>query len=94
MVSIRFPDCLAEDSTGQMLTDSADHRSHMAAAVNQPNGTQSRPPDTHPNPIATLTMEVKFKIRTASGTVMLSSDHGRPSGIYHARRLLQRLGPG
>ena len=79
VVSIRFPDCLAEDSTGQMLTDSADHRSHMAYAVNQPNGTKLCP-DTHPNPIATLTMEVKFKIGTASGTVMLSSDHGAPPG--------------
>ena len=78
VVSIRFPDCLAEDN-GQLLTDSADHRSHMAYAVNQPNGTKLCP-DTHPNPVATLTMEVKFKIGTASGTVMLSSDHGAPPG--------------
>ena len=87
VVSIRFPDCLAEDSTGQLLTDTDpngsrfpnDHRSHMAYAVNQPNGTKLCP-DTHPNPIATLTMEVKFKIGTTSGTVSLSSDHGAPPG--------------
>ena len=78
VVSIRFPDCLAEEN-GQLLTDSADHRSHMAYAVNQPDGTKQCP-STHPNPIATLTMEVKFKIGTTSGTVMLSSDHGAPPG--------------
>jgi hypothetical protein len=72
VVLIRFPDCLAEDSNGQLLTDSADHRSHMAYAVNQPDGTKQCP-STHPNPIATLTMEVKFKIGTTSGTVTLSS---------------------
>jgi hypothetical protein len=80
VVSIRFPDCLAEDSNGQMLTDSADHRSHMAYAVLQSDGTKLCP-DTHPNPVATLTMEVKFKIGTASGTVKLSSDpQGAPPG--------------
>jgi hypothetical protein len=88
VVSIRFPDCLAEDSNGQMLTDTDpndprfpnDHRSHMAYAVNQPDGTKLCP-STHPNPIATLTMEVKFKIGTASGTVKLSSDMmGAPPG--------------
>ena len=80
VVSIRFPDCLAEDANGQMLTDSTDHRSHMAYAVNQPDGTKLCP-DTHPNPVATLTMEVKFKIGTTSGTVKLSSDpQGAPPG--------------
>jgi len=80
VVSIRFPDCLAEDETGQLLIDSADHRSHMAYAVNQPDGTKQCP-STHPNPIATLTMEVKFNIGTTSGTVKLSSDpQGAPPG--------------
>jgi Domain of unknown function (DUF1996) len=79
VVTIRFPDCLAEDANGQLLTDSADHRSHMAYAVNQPDGTKLCP-DTHPNPVATLFMEVKFKIGTASGRVSLSSDHGAPGG--------------
>jgi hypothetical protein len=79
VVTIRFPDCLAENENGQLLTDSADHRSHMAYAVNQPNGTKLCP-DTHPNPVATLFMEVKFKIGTTSGRVSLSSDHGAPPG--------------
>ena len=79
VVTIRFPDCLAENENGQLLTDSADHRSHMAYAVNQPDGTKLCP-DTHPNPVATLFMEVKFKIGTTSGRVSLSSDHGAPPG--------------
>ena len=80
VVAIRFPDCLAEDSNGQPLTDSADHRSHMAYAVLQSDGTKLCP-DTHPIPVAALTMEVKFKIGTASGTVKLSSDpQGAPPG--------------
>ena len=87
VVSIRFPDCLAEDSNGELLVDTDpndprfpnDHRSHMAYAVNQPDGTKLCP-DTHPNPVAALTMEVKFKIGTASGRVSLSSDHGAPPG--------------
>jgi hypothetical protein len=66
VVAIRFPDC----SDGRI--DSADHRSHMAYAVNQPDGTKLCP-STHPTPVATLTMEVKFKIPTTSGTVTLSS---------------------
>jgi uncharacterized protein DUF1996 len=73
----------------QPLTDTADdldrfptndHRSHMAYAVNQPDGTKLCPDDTHPYPIAALTMEVKFKIGTTSGTVSLSSDKGAPGG--------------
>jgi hypothetical protein len=87
VVSIRFPDCVAEDEIGQPLTDTDpndprfpnDHRSHMAYAVNQPDGTKLCP-STHPTPIATLTMEVKFNIGTTSGTVTLSSDHGAPPG--------------
>lgn len=80
MVLIRFPDCLAEDSNGQVLIDSADHRSHMAYAELQPDGTKQCP-STHPNPIAGLTIEVKFQIPTTSGTVKLSSDpQGAPPG--------------
>jgi Domain of unknown function (DUF1996) len=47
VVLVRFPDCVAEDSNGQPLMDSADHRSHMAYAVSQGDGTR-RCPDTHP----------------------------------------------
>ena len=96
VVSIRFPDCLAvatDPDTGQPildqpLTDTADdldrfptndHRSHMAYAELQSDGTKVCPV-THPHPVAALTMEVKFKIGTASGTVSLSSDHGAPGG--------------
>jgi uncharacterized protein DUF1996 len=93
VVSIRFPDCVAEDSSGELLTDTDpndsrfpdDHRSHMAYAVLQSDGTKLCP-DTHPNPVAALTMEVKFKIGTASGTVSLSSDHPDvpPGSTMHA----------
>jgi hypothetical protein len=84
-VIIRFPDCIAEDDNGQLLTDSDDHRRHMAYAVTQPDGTKLCP-DTHPNPVATLSMEVKFIIGTHSGTVTLSSDHPDvpPASTMHA----------
>ena len=77
VVIIRFPDCLAVDSSGQPLRDTGPndpnpHRSHMAYAVLQSDGTKLCP-DTHPIPVATLTMEVKFNIGTTSGTVTLSS---------------------
>jgi hypothetical protein len=77
VVSIRFPDCLAVDSNGQPLLDTGPndpnpHRSHMAYAVLQGDGTRLCP-DSHPIPVATLTMEVKFNIGTTSGTVTLSS---------------------
>jgi hypothetical protein len=84
VVAIRFPDCLAVDSSGHPLLDTGPndpdpHRSHMAYAVPQDDGTRLCP-DTHPYPVATLTMEVKFKIGTTSGTMALSSDHGAPPG--------------
>ena len=83
-VIIRFPDCVAEDSNGQLLTDSFNHRRHLAYAVTQPDGT-NQCPDTHPNPVATLFMEVKFQIGTHPGTVTLSSDHGAPpASTMHA----------
>ena len=82
VVSIRFPDCIAEDSSGQPLLDTGPtapdpHRSHMAYAVLQNDGTKLCP-ETHPYSVAALTMEVKFKIGTTSGTVKLSSD---PQGV-------------
>jgi Domain of unknown function (DUF1996) len=85
VVTIRFPDCLAEGSNGQLLTDSDDHRRHMAYAESQSDGTRQCP-ITHPNPVATLFMEVKFKIPTTSGTVTLSSDHPDvpPGSTMHA----------
>jgi uncharacterized protein DUF1996 len=72
VVLIRFPDCVAEDSNGQPLLDSADHRSHMAYAVRQTDGIRQCP-TTHPTPVAALTMDVRFPIPTTSGTVTLSS---------------------
>jgi hypothetical protein len=44
----KFPDCLAEDSIGQPLIDSADHRSHMVDAVPQSDGRRQECPSTHP----------------------------------------------
>jgi hypothetical protein len=66
VVLIRFPDC--SDGT----IDSADHRSHMAYAVKQSDGTKGCP-STHPTPVPALSMEVRFQIPTTSGRVTLSS---------------------
>jgi hypothetical protein len=66
-VLIRFPDC--SDGT----IDSADHRSHMAYGISQPDGGPKVCPSTHPIPVPALTMDVRFSIPTTSGTVKLSS---------------------
>jgi Domain of unknown function (DUF1996) len=80
VLRVVFPDCLAEASNGQPLLDSADHRSHMAYAVTQSDGTMECP-STHPKPVPALTMNVRFPIPTTSGTVRLSSDdQGDPPG--------------
>jgi hypothetical protein len=91
VVRIVFPDCLAVDSSGKPLTDTRDeqgntlyvpddHRSHMAYAESQPDGTMQCP-STHPMPVPALTMNVRFPIPTTSGTLTLSSDHqGDPPG--------------
>jgi Domain of unknown function (DUF1996) len=73
VVRIRFPDC----SNGKL--DSADHRSHMAYAVRQSDGTR-RCPTTHPKPVPALSMNVHFPLPTASGKVTLSS--GAASTIH------------
>ena len=88
VVRIVFPDCLAVDSSGQPLTDTdpndpnaIPHRSHMAYAETQDNGTMQCP-STHPKPVPALTMNVRFPIPTTSGTLTLSSDEvqGAPAG--------------
>ena len=87
VVRIVFPDCLAVDSSGKPLTDTdpndpnaIPHRSHMAYAETQGDGTMQCP-STHPMPVPALTMNVRFPIPTTSGTLTLSSDHqGDPPG--------------
>jgi Domain of unknown function (DUF1996) len=73
VVRLRFPDC----SNGKL--DSADHRSHMAYAVRQSDGTW-RCPTTHQKPVPALSMNVHFPLPTASGKVTLSS--GAASTIH------------
>jgi Domain of unknown function (DUF1996) len=73
VVRIRFPDC----SDGKL--DSADHRSHMAYAVRQSDGTWGCP-TTHKKPVPALSMNVHFPIPSASGKVRLSS--GAASTIH------------
>jgi hypothetical protein len=73
VVRIRFPDC----SNGKL--DSADHRSHMAYAVRQSEGTWQCP-TTHKKPVPALSMNVHFPIPSASGKVRLSS--GAASTIH------------
>jgi hypothetical protein len=68
---IIFPDC----SDGRIDTGPNDpdpHRSHMAYAEMQSDGTMQCP-STHPKPVPALTMNVRFPIPTTSGTVRLSS---------------------
>lgn len=78
---IIFPDCVARGSDGRQVTDSSDHKSHMARSVAQSDGTRSCP-STHPIPVPTLTMNANFPLGTTSaGRVTLSSDHeGDPPG--------------
>jgi hypothetical protein len=73
VVRIRFPDC----SNGKL--DSADHRTHMAYAVRQSDGTWQCP-TTHKKPVPALSMNVHFPIPSASGKVRLSS--GAASTIH------------
>jgi Domain of unknown function (DUF1996) len=79
VVRISFPDC----SNGKL--DSADHRSHMAYAVRQSDGTWGCP-TTHKKPVPALSMNVHFPIPSASGKVRLSSDMtgDPPASTIHA----------
>src|SRR5215210_5587371 len=69
VVRIFFPDCLALDSTGQPVTDSFDHRSHMVDA------TSAGCPSTHPYPVPRLQTNFLFKdtILTKRGKPTLST---------------------
>src|SRR5215203_1398563 len=70
VVRIFFPDCLAVDSSGQPVVDSADHRMHMVDA-----GSAGCPP-SHPYPVPRLQTNFQFPIPTTRGKVKLSS------GVY------------
>jgi hypothetical protein len=69
---IIFPDCVAKNSSGGQVTDSTNHRSHMARSKAQSDGPR-KCPSTHPIPVPTLTINANFQIPTTSGTVALSS---------------------
>ena len=69
---IIFPDCVAKDSNGRQLLDSADHKSHMAQSVVGSDGTR-KCPRSHPIPVPTLTINANFNIPTTTGEVTLSS---------------------
>jgi hypothetical protein len=70
---IVFPDCVAKNSSGGQVTDSSDHRSHMARSKAQGDGTR-KCPSAYPIPVPTLTINANFPMPTTSGTVSLSSD--------------------
>jgi hypothetical protein len=72
-VRIIFPDCVAADSNGQQVLDSADHKEHMVRSVLPSDSTTRQCPDMHPIPVPTLTVNANFNIPTTSGTVTLSS---------------------
>jgi hypothetical protein len=65
-VRVIFPDC----SNGEL--DSADHRSHMAYAIER-NGAPWQCPSTHPIPVPSLRAIIEFPIPTSTGQVTLSS---------------------
>ena len=80
VVRIKFPDCLAVDSSGQPRTDTdpsdpnaIPHRSHMVDSVQSQNGGVKKCPSTHPYPVPMLQTNFTFPIPTTRGTVKLSS---------------------
>jgi hypothetical protein len=74
---ILFPSCVAVNpTTKQPLTDSVNHRSHMAYP------TSGRCPSTHPVRIPKISYHVVYNLKNGKGTY-LSSDHevaGAPAG--------------
>jgi hypothetical protein len=74
---ILFPSCVAVNpTTKKPLTDSVDHRSHMAYPTSGPC------PSTHPVRIPSISFHVIYALQNGEGTY-LSSDHevpGAPSG--------------
>ena len=95
VVRIKFPDCLAVDSSGQPLLDTRDdqvppntlhvpddHRSHMVDAVKPNNSAVEKCPSTHPYPVPMLQTNFTFPIPTTRGTVKLSSGTGAYSTMH------------
>jgi hypothetical protein len=93
VVRIKFPDCLAVDSSGQPLRDTRDeegntlytpddHRSHMVDSVPQDNSPFKKCPSTHPYPVPMLQTNFQFPIPTTRGTVKLSSGTGAYSTMH------------
>jgi hypothetical protein len=81
VVRIVFPDCSDGRIDSPDDPDPYRHRSHMAYAEMQSDGTMQCP-ISHPKPVPALTMNVRFPIPTTSGTLTLSSDEqqGAPPG--------------
>jgi hypothetical protein len=85
VVRIKFPDCLAEDSSGQPLLDTRDeqgntlyvpddHRSHMVDSVRPENALKDKCPSTHPYSVPMLQTNIEFPIPPGTrGKVTLSS---------------------
>lgn len=78
---IEFPDCLAVDPAGKPLTDSADHRSHMAYASGGDGRTVPNVcPSSHPYLVPELQTYVHLGDIPAGATVVLSS--GDPNSLH------------
>jgi hypothetical protein len=93
VVRIKFPDCLAVNSSGQPLTDTRDaegntlhvpddHRSHMVDAVQSQDTGVVKCPSTHPYPVPMLQTNFQFPIPPTRGTVKLSSGTGAYSTMH------------
>ena len=80
---IQAPDCW--DGTN---LDSANHRSHVAYGIYDPNTGQAHCPVTHPKHIPSFTMGVWFTVDVNIGTWHLSSDEmvagSVPGSTFHA----------
>ena len=79
-VRIKFPDCLAVNSSRQPLLDTdpndpnaIPHRSHMVDSVKPDKSAIKQCPSTHPYPVPMLQTNFQFAIPTTPGTVKLSS---------------------
>lgn len=78
--SVFFPQCGKRDASGKVVTDSPDHRSHVAAA------TTSGCPSTHPVKLPNIVMRVRFNVKDciAAGCYLASDQGAAPGSTFHA----------
>ena len=71
MFKVNFPDCAKVTSTGAVVTDSADHKSHVT--YSRSIDGQVRCPSSHPASLPVMTMVVRYEgFRGGAGTTFSS----------------------